>query len=191
MFKNSHNNRSNDWNLKKELKRRGYWSRKNTTKSRVLEAKLNICEMEKHRLQELNAVTLNSLTLVAKDLLENSHKLVQELYNSHKQRDQIVQTCEGIIMDLKIDLQKAREQLVHEHPVHEIQQFIPIIEVKKAQDLVHELPVHENREQQFMIIPIQEKRLGISYPRQFFGLNPHKRMHVEFLFSKRKKGRTK
>jgi len=173
MYKNT---RSYIQNLKKELNRRGYWSRKNKKNSQVLETKLKSCVTDHQQQLERTVATTK---ILANDLKKEILQLAQELIDSHKHRDHILETCTGIIMNLKSELARAQKSHIHE-------------------PRVHKLPVHQNQqefslmkdhEKQFMIIPIHEKQL--SRKRLIFGLNPHKRKYTGISFSKRKKVRTK
>jgi len=207
----NNNARSNVWKLSKELKRRCYWARKNKKKSQVLEAKLNNI-VTKHEL-----ILEQQYTLLLNDL-KNSHIVIQDLIDSNKKCDFIIETCEGIIMDL---MRKAKqnpvcENLVRENPIREIvvcenpgcenqdrENSVHENLVRENQNLdlkhpVHEHPVHEfhqdsklSKEQEFMLIPIHEKQQVHFHSWQFFGLNSHKRKCAGILFSKRKKVRTK
>jgi len=154
------------WFIEKELKRRGYWSRKNALKSQITEAKLKSRIVEQQQQFEQFVATSTQL---AYDLKEEIQLLVQEVMDTHRHRDKMLETCKGIIMNLKGELESAQKFHIHE-------------------PLVHKLPVHEQQQEKipvkdvgrdFMIIPIHGKQqINIFQKRLFFGLNRHKRKKI-------------
>jgi len=176
MYKNT---RSYIQKLTKELNRRGYWSRKNKINSQVLETKLKTCVTERQQQLERTVATTKVFTQVTNDLKEEIQLLVQELMDTNKHRDHILETCTGIIMNLKGELARAQKSHIHEPGVHKN----PVYQKQ------HEISPIKDHEKEFMIIPIHEKQLFRKS--LAFGLNPHKRKCAGILFNKRKKVRTK
>jgi len=123
--------------MSKELKRRGYWARKNKVKSQLWETRLEayVIKREQQLVREMESTKF--FMEIIDELKTSIYNLMNEISYKNKQHENLLKLFKGTITNLKNEVKCGNE-----NPVHEAQQL------SKFPD-VHENPVHEKQNHPF------------------------------------------
>jgi len=167
----------------KKLNRRGYWSRKNRTRNRLLEEQLNTSSLSNSRIKPSYTATTQLYVSTIIELHKTISELTDNLFYITKKHAQTLEVSQNIILQHNKEIQELQKPPVHENRlvIHENHHEIAILPIK-------EYPVHEDHEITILENPVNEMRefkfnfpfKEISIPEKY--LDTNKRKHAEVLY---------